>query len=362
MYVMRRVSLSLMMLLATLVLYAQGSEGSRSLVFEETEWDFGRIKEVDGVVTHTFRYRNEADHSVSIERVYTSCGCTTGDYSRRPLKAGGEALFTVKFDPAGRGGKVEKTLTLVYDGGKGRTLLVVSGEVEARPRTVAEDYPYDFGSGIRCNLNYRAFGNVAEGGSVSMTFGLANTSEEVVQIGTLWGEESGAMELFLPEALGPGERALATMTYQPSRGEEMRYGLLRDRFRLTFNGVEATEEIVTTAIGVDDMKPSRRAPKAEITPIYHNFQEVKVGELCSVEVTITNSGKEDLVIRSVAPREFCTIDLREGEVIPRGESITRVMTLRAEYVGYGTLYGGVMIVLNDPERPVRELRVAAEVQ
>lgn len=350
------------MLLVSFALSAQGTEGERSLVFEERVWDFGHIEEVAGEVTHAFRYRNEADHAVSIERVYTSCGCTTGDYSRRPLQAGGEALFMVKFDPAGRGGKVSKSLTIVYDGGKGRTELLIEGEVEPRPRTIAEDYPYDLGCGIRSNVNYRAFGNVAEGGSVSMTFGLANTSDEVVEIGALWSEQSGALLLSLPEALGPGERALATMTYQPGSGAEMRYGVLRDRFRLTFNGTEATEEMTTTAIGVDRFESTRRAPRAEITPVYHNFGEVTVGELCSVEVTITNSGKCDLVVRNVTPREFCTIDLREGETIPRGESITRRLTLKAEYAGYGTLYGGAMIVLNDPERPVRELRVAAEVK
>lgn len=359
---MRRVSISLIMLLVTFALRAQGSEGERSLVFESTEWNFGCIEEVDGVVSHTFRYRNEADHSVAIERVYTSCGCTTGDYSRRPLKAQGEGLFTVHFDPEGRGGEVEKSLTIVYDSGKGRTELVIRGEVTPRPRTVADDYPYDLGWGIRCNLNYRAFGNVAQGERTSVTFGLANTSDEAVEIGVVWNEKSGALELSLPEILGPGERALATMTYEPSGDGSARYGLLRDRFVLTLGSTTAKEEITATAIGVDDVERSRKSPKAEISPVYHNFGEVSVGQPCKVDVTIKNSGKKDLVIRSVEPREGTSIDLRAGEVVAAGESITREMSLTVDNANYATFFGGVMIVVNDPEKPVRELRLAAEVE
>lgn len=348
----------MLMLFASLVLRAQGG----SLVFETTEWDFGRIEEVGGKISHTFRYRNEADHAVAIERVYTSCGCTTGDYSRRPLKAGGEGTFTAIFDPEGRGGKVEKSLTIVYDGGKGRAELTIRGEVEPRPRTVSDDYPYDMGSGIRCNLTYRAFGNVPQGESVSMTFGLANTSDKVVVLGVEWSEESGAMELLVPEALGPGERALATMTYQPSSGSEERYGLLRDRFTLLFDGQKARESIVATAIGVDDFTRSRKSAKAEISPVYHNFGEVKYGEVCEVDVTIKNSGKRELIIRSVELREGTTLDLKAGERMAPGESLTRRMTLTVTNANYSTLFGGVMIVVNDPSKPVWELRLAAEVE
>ena len=359
---MRRVSISLMLLFASLTLCAQESESGGSLVFETTEWDFGHIEEVDGKVSHTFRYRNDADYAVAIERVYTSCGCTTGDYSRRPLKAGGEGTFTAIFDPEGRGGEVEKSLTIVYDGGKGRTELTIRGEVEPRPRTVADDYPYDMGGGIRCNVTYRAFGNVPQGESVSMTFGLANTSDKVVELDAEWSERSGAMELSMPEALGPGERALATMTYQPGGNSEERYGLMRDRFTLLFDGQRARESIVATAIGVDSFTKSRKSAKAEISPVYHNFGTVKYGDVCEVDVVIKNDGKKDLIIRSVELRDGTTIDLKAGERIAPGESITRRMTLRVTNANYSTLFGGVMIVVNDPSKPVRELRLAAEVE
>ncbi len=345
-----------------LCLHAQQSEESPALTFGQQEWNFGRIDEQDGKVSHTFHYRNTSDHFVAIERVYSSCGCTTGDYSRRPLKAGGEGTFTVIFDPEGRSGRVEKSITLVYDGGKGRTTLHIRGRVTPRPRSVADEFPYDLGGGLRSDANYRAFGNVEEGTTRSMTFALLNNSSEPMTIGVEWASRSGALELNIPEELAPSERALATMTYAFGRGEEL-YGLRRDCFRLTVNGVAVEQEFNTNFIGVDDFEQGGDlSPRAEIIPIYHDFGTAERGSVQSVEVAITNSGDGELVVRAVELREGTTINLKAGDRVAPGERLGCVLEYLVPELGYDVTYGGVMIVVNDPHKPVRELRVSTTVK
>ena len=240
---MRRVSISIVMLFVAFVLSAQEPKEAVSFVFEETVWDFGRIDERDGEQSHAFRFRNEADHSVAIERVYTSCGCTSTNYSRRPILSGQESEFVVTFDPEGRAGRVDKVVTIVYDGGKGQTDLRIKGRVKARPRSVEEDYPYDLGEGLRSDATYRDFGNVEQGRSKSMTLALANTTPRPVELEIRWIEQSGRLEVALPTIMEGDGKALVTMTYVPGSGESGHYGLLRDRFVLVVDGQQAIQDI-----------------------------------------------------------------------------------------------------------------------
>ena len=366
---MRRVSIFLVALLAVCALRAQEPEGVEQLPeeepalrFESTVWNFGRIEEADGVVSHTFRYRNLSDRFVAIERVYSSCGCTTGDYSRKPLKPGGEVEFTVNFDPEGvrtRGGKVEKSVTIVFDKGRGRVELQVRGKVVPRPRSVADDYPYDLGGGVRSDANYRAFGNLPQGESRSMTLALYNGSSKPLHPSVAWEERSGLLEIHLPAEVAPGESGLVTMTYRPD-GDD--YGLQRDTFRFEWAEEAARQSITTTFIGTDNFEGvGSDRPRAVIEPIYHDFEERGRGEHCEVDVTITNNGTAPLVVRSVTPREGTTIELRAGDVVAPGESRVVKVGFDVSPLGYDTVYGGAMIVVNDPRKPVRELRVSATV-
>ncbi len=244
---MRRVSILLVALWAVLTLGAQEPEEAISFVFEQTEWNFGRINESDGAISHSFRFRNEADHSVAIERVYVSCGCTSTDYSRRPIRAGQESEFVVTFDPEGRSGRVDRVVTIVYDGGKGTTDLHIKGRVKARPLSVEETHPYELGGGVRCDGLYRDFGRVAQKRTKSMTLALVNTSSEVVEIGVQWESRSGMLEIEVPTMLASGASALATLTYRPSALEDVCGGPVEDEFRLLIDGAPSGELFRTSA-------------------------------------------------------------------------------------------------------------------
>ena len=238
--------------MACVGLLAQEPTESSALLFESTEWDCGTINEADGKVSHTFRYRNISDGFVSIERVYSSCGCTTGEYSRRPLKAGGEGEFTVVFDPTERGGRVAKSITIVCDNDKGRTTLYVKGRVKARPRSVEDSYPYELGGGVRSDSSFKPFGKVVVGKSKSMTIALANTSERSVEIGVRWEKQSGELEINAPLDLAAGEEALVTLTYAPETIGEQESGLVIDEFRFVIDGEPSAELFRTSAVKIEN--------------------------------------------------------------------------------------------------------------
>lgn len=341
----------------------QIAEAPKGLIFNSEEWDFGRINEVDGPVSHTFCFTNPYDHPITIERVYTSCGCTNTDYSRRAIKPNEKGNFTIEFDPEGREGRFDKKVTIVYNQGQDRTILRVKGKVIGRPRSVADLYPQDLGCGVRADSNYKAFGNIAQDKTRSMTIALINTLDHTTSLDYVWLESSGLLEVNMPTELEAGEVALATFTYAV---EGERYGLMRDRLGVLIGGEQSGKEIVTTAIGIDNFERSAHSdgtrPKANIEPVYHDFGDARRGTLLEVDITITNGGSAPLVVRSVVPREGTTLDLPEGTIISAGKTLTAHLTFKVPAEGYDTVYGGAMIVVNDPLRPVRELRVAANVK
>ena len=123
------------------------------------------------------------------------------------------------------------------------------------------------------------------------------------------------------------------------------------------------EQIVCTAIGVDDFDKNATAkPQAVIAPSWHDFGKVEAPSIQHCTVKIHNEGRAPLVVRNVTPREGTTIALTEGTEIAPGKTIAVEVTFEVPAGSYDTIFGGGMIVLNDPQRPARELRVGATVK
>lgn len=67
------------------------------IVLSETSHDFGRIGPTD-VVERTFVLRNDGDAPLTISRAYTTCGCTTAEFSASVIPPGQVATVKVVFD------------------------------------------------------------------------------------------------------------------------------------------------------------------------------------------------------------------------------------------------------------------------
>ena len=63
----------------------------------ETSYNFGRIGPQD-VVERTFIVRNEGEALLTISRAYTTCGCTTAEFSASVIPPGKVATVKVIFD------------------------------------------------------------------------------------------------------------------------------------------------------------------------------------------------------------------------------------------------------------------------
>lgn len=116
-------------------------------VKEANNYDFGTISMAAGNVSHQFKIKNTGNEGVNIEKIYTSCMCTTamlkvggkqfGPYGMpghnavpkidQALNPNEEAVIEVVFDPAAHGpagvGKIQRAVTIENSAGQPVELL-----------------------------------------------------------------------------------------------------------------------------------------------------------------------------------------------------------------------------------------------
>ncbi|WP_299706021.1 DUF1573 domain-containing protein [uncultured Pontibacter sp.] len=87
------------------------AENAAVMSFQETEYDFGTIKEGE-VVEHTFKFTNTGKAPLIIESASASCGCTAPDWTKTPVAPGEEGQVKVRFDSRNKPGQQSPTVTI----------------------------------------------------------------------------------------------------------------------------------------------------------------------------------------------------------------------------------------------------------
>ena len=70
-----------------------------SIQVSESFYDFGSVRS-DQILTRTFIIANMGSSPLIIQQSYTTCGCTTAEFSAKEIPPGKVALMTLRFDPA----------------------------------------------------------------------------------------------------------------------------------------------------------------------------------------------------------------------------------------------------------------------
>lgn len=93
----------------------EGGAGSGARVaLPETFHDFGRISD-QAVVSRDFLVSNSGSAPLVIERAYTTCGCTSAEFSARVIPPGKASRVTITFDAGyhpGQEGAVRRGLVI----------------------------------------------------------------------------------------------------------------------------------------------------------------------------------------------------------------------------------------------------------
>lgn len=97
--------------------------------FEETDFDFGLIKEGSEVM-HEFKFTNVGKEVLLIRDARSSCGCTVPEWPEDPIPPGGTGSIKVRFDSSNRKGTVDKEVNIIANTNPFMTNLYITGKVE----------------------------------------------------------------------------------------------------------------------------------------------------------------------------------------------------------------------------------------
>ena len=96
--------------------------------FENIEYDFGTINE-GVVVEHLFEFTNSGQAPLVISNVQASCGCTSPDWTKTPVKPGDTGFVKVVFNSTAKSGVQSPTVTIQANTSPGVTRLRLKGTV-----------------------------------------------------------------------------------------------------------------------------------------------------------------------------------------------------------------------------------------
>lgn len=112
-------------LLSLLFILSQGY-AQPIITFENTTHDFGQIPE--GIVaTHEFKFTNEGDSPLILNKVQASCGCTTPYWTKEPILPGKEGVITASYNSKGRPGAFNRSITITSNASEPVIRLFIKG-------------------------------------------------------------------------------------------------------------------------------------------------------------------------------------------------------------------------------------------
>lgn len=85
---------------------------------DSMHFDFGTIKENEGLIKHTFKIKNTSNDTVTINNVLQGCGCISVSYPQQPIFPDSTIGFTVSFNPKNKNGIFYKTIFISLNDGE----------------------------------------------------------------------------------------------------------------------------------------------------------------------------------------------------------------------------------------------------
>lgn len=101
--------------------------------FEETEFDFGEVKEGD-IVTHSFKFTNVGKVPLTIMNARSTCGCTVPEWPEEPIPPGGTGEIAAKFNTDMKKNQQKKVITVTANTYPNESQVTLKGLVNPKEK------------------------------------------------------------------------------------------------------------------------------------------------------------------------------------------------------------------------------------
>ena len=336
--------------------------GQSKIVFDEMVHDFGSFKEADGLQTTTFAFTNSGTEPLVLSNVRASCGCTTPKWTREPVAPGQKGSIEVTYNPKNRPGSFNKSITINSNAENPTVVLRITGQVEQREKTLAEQYPRTIGP-LRAKSNYISFAKLTMGQQDTKELELINDTDKPVEVGfrTVPKHMTAKVE---PSSIPAHGKGNLIVTYNTKDADT--YGFASHRIYLSIDGSNDYKNSVGVSATIEEdfssLTPEQlaNAPEASFEPTTFDFGDMKQGDKKSHTFMLTNNGKSDLIIRRVRSSCGCTAVAPSKSTIAPGETAPIEVTFDSRGKR-GRQSKSITVITNDPKNSTATLRISSNV-
>jgi hypothetical protein len=331
--------------------------------FDAETHDFGNIREENGSVEFRFEFTNAGTAPVAIQTVRASCGCTTPDWTREPVQPGQKGFVTARYNPQNRPGPFRKSLVVSTNGDPANVTLFIQGMVEGKPMTIENQYRNKIGD---LRLKYRSFnmGKITTEKPVMRSFDIYNDSDRTMAFLDRTEKPEHITVSIQPPVLGPRQEGKIVITYDPKAKNDL--GFVSDQIVLhTAERENARKELLIVGT-IEEYFPPMTAEQLANAPVLsldrstHDFGTLKPAAMVNTEITLTNTGRSDLIIRAVKSNCSCATTQLDRQTIRPGEKATLKVTFDSGS-RRGNEQKSITIFSNDPRSPSQRLMLKAVV-
>lgn len=326
------------------------------ITFEKTTHDFGKINEIDGRVTTVFSFKNEGMVPLVLSEVRASCGCTTPKWTREPVEPGQTGAITVTYNPNGRPGRFQKTITVTSNADPSVSKLYIKGEVIPKSATPVDRYSVKIG-GLGLKANKVDFGQILNTATANRTIEYANQGKDTLVLECLSdnafvyasGHASQKVATILPGT--KGELQVAFFADQCPL-----YGSVKSEITLVINGQKMEQKIQVTADVQEDfsaLSPEQMAA----APIVDVNSELNLGTFVAgkrqkASFNIANAGQNALMVRRII-NENDKLNILASKAVKSGKKGAQKIDMKP--MEKGNYSSEITIITNDPKNPVRKV-------
>jgi hypothetical protein len=321
-----------------------------SITFTEEAFDFGKIKEIDGPVTHSFTFTNTGSVPLLVQNAQPSCGCTSPEWTKQPVMPGAKGYVKATFDPNGRPGTFDKSITVYSNADRPTVILKITGAVIPKPPTVMDEYRFPIGD-LRLNTSFISFGKVTPLTKKDTTIKFVNSGKAPLTIKTL-NLPPVLKAVFKPEIVNPNQKGELYILYDASKKND--WGFLFENLAFSINDKQdPAYKITISAEIVEDFtkltpKQLEKAPKIKFESTLFNFGSIKEGQKAEYDFVFKNEGKSNLVLRKVTPSCGCTTTNPKDMTIKAGAT-SKIHVVFDSNGKSGNQNKTITLITNDPK-------------
>ena len=345
-----------LLLFSAISLFAQPS-----ISFDKIQHDFGRVNEDDGAVTHDFTFTNTGTAPLVIQNVVTTCGCTTPEYSRQPIRPGEKSTITIGYDVKGRPGAIDRTITVHANTTPPTTNLRIIGEVVPIQRSQSEAFRHQMGP-LRLSDRHVSFNRMFTYETPTLQITAYNPGPDPIRI-ALANLPAHITAEVRPSTIRTGETASIRVTYNASRKRD--WGFVSDQINLVLNDNNAAQHALTVTATIEEDFSRWTATQIQNAPIIsldkHVIEagRVRKSEQKTFQVQLTNNGRGQLAIRKIDAGSGPLMIVNAPNEIAPGASANMTVTLNANAGQNGDLNRTITLITNDPKNSQITLRLRA---